>query len=80
MTDKREGEELSSTARLMQTAAPWVAAVWKLVGGAVVGVLGGYFLDGWLGTKPWLMLGLSLVGMGVGFYAFFREVMRLGKK
>ena len=75
-----DGSELSDTARRMREAQPYIGAVWKLVGGAVVGVLGGYFLDKWLGTGPWLLLGLSLVGIGVGFYGFLHEMTRLGKK
>jgi ATP synthase protein I len=75
-----KGDELSETARQMRAAEPYISAVWKLVGGAVVGVLGGYFLDKWLGTSPWFLLGLSLVGISVGFYGFLREMARLGKR
>lgn len=79
---KREadGSELSETARQMRAAMPYVGAVWKLVGGAVVGVGGGYLLDRWLGTSPWLMLGLSLLGIGVGFYGFLHEMNRLSRR
>jgi F0F1-type ATP synthase assembly protein I len=43
-------------------------ASYTLVGGIIV--LGGlgYFLDGRLGTKPWLLLGGLLLGIVVGFY------------
>ncbi|MCE9668928.1 AtpZ/AtpI family protein [Myxococcus stipitatus] len=75
-----DGSELGQTARHMRAAEPYVSAVWKLVGGAVVGVLGGYWLDKKLGTQPWLMLVLSLVGICVGFYGFLREMARLGKR
>jgi ATP synthase protein I len=75
-----EGGELSPTARQMRAATPYISAVWKLVGGAVVGVLGGYWLDRWWGTQPWLLVGLSLVGICVGFYAFLHEMTRLGKR
>ncbi|HYO54125.1 AtpZ/AtpI family protein [Archangium sp.] len=75
-----KGSELSETARQMRAAEPYISAVWKLVGGAVVGVLGGYYLDRWLGTAPWLLLGLSLVGISVGFYGFLREMARLGMR
>lgn len=76
----REDSELSSTAQQMRAAAPYISAVWKMVGGAVVGVLGGLLLDRWLGTKPWMLVGLSVVGISVGFYGFLHEVTRLGKK
>lgn len=75
-----KGGELSETARQMRAAEPYIAAVWKLVGGAVVGVLGGYFLDKGLGSSPWGLLGLSLVGISVGFYGFLHEMNRLGKR
>jgi ATP synthase protein I len=73
-------EELSNAAKQMRAAEPYISAVWKLVGGAVVGVLGGYWLDGWLGTRPWMMVALSLVGIAVGFYAFLRAMLRLAKR
>lgn len=76
----QDGSELSDTAREMRAAEPYISAVWKLVGGAMVGVLGGYFLDKKLGTSPWLLLGLSLAGISVGFYGFLHEMARLGKR
>ena len=75
-----EGDELNPVARQMRTSEPYISAVWQLVNGAVFGVVGGYLLDRWLGTEPWFLLGLSVAGIGVGFYAFLRTVMRLGKK
>jgi len=70
-------EGLGNAAKQMRAIEPYISAVWKLVGGAAVGVLGGYFLDGWLGTRPWLMVALSLVGIAVGFYAFLRAMLHL---
>jgi ATP synthase protein I len=78
LDDKNDG--LSPTARQMRAAQPYINAVWKLVGGAVFGVLAGYFLDKWLKTTPWMLVGLSVVGITVGFYAFIREMLRMGKK
>lgn len=43
-----------------------------IVSGIVVGGLIGYFLDHWLGTKPYLML---LVGF-LGFFGGLRDVLR----
>ncbi|WP_317987780.1 AtpZ/AtpI family protein [Hyalangium gracile] len=59
---------------------PYISAVWKMVGGTAVGVIGGLLLDRWLGTKPWMLVGLSVVGTVVGFYGFLHEMTRLGKK
>jgi ATP synthase protein I len=42
----------------------------------VIGLAGGYFLDQWLGTKPWLLLlGLGF-GIAAGFVIFFRSVSK----
>jgi ATP synthase protein I len=76
----KQGSELSDTAKMMQAANPYFSAVWKMVGGAIFGVVGGYLLDRWLGTKPWILIGLSAVGISVGFYGFIRDMLRLGKK
>ena len=80
MEKRDEGEELSSAARQMQAANPYLSAVWKLVGGAVFGVGAGYFLDNWLHTTPWILVGLSAAGISVGFYGFIKDMLRLSKK
>jgi ATP synthase protein I len=76
----QEDSELSSSAQQMQAAMPYISAVWKMVGGTLVGVIGGLLLDRWLGTKPWMLVGLSVVGTVVGFYGFLHDMTRLGKK
>jgi ATP synthase protein I len=42
----------------------------------VIGLAGGYFLDRWLGTKPWL----TLIGLGFGIAAGFVSLFRSVKK
>jgi ATP synthase protein I len=46
----------------------------------VIGLAGGYFLDRWLGTMPWL----TLIGLGLGiaavFVNFFRSVRTAERK
>src|SRR5262249_61177666 len=47
-----------------------------LVIATVIGLVGGYWLDRWLGTAPWLMLiGLGF-GIAAGFVNLFRSVKR----
>jgi ATP synthase protein I len=84
MADERPNRQqrkpgLGSTAQAMQKAMPWFGAVWKFLGGTMVGVLGGYWLDRWLGWTPWGMVALATLGMGVGFYGFIHDVMKLQK-
>ena len=41
-----------------------------------IGAVGGYYLDEWLGTKPWLFF----VGLAVGIAAAFKNLFTLYKK
>jgi ATP synthase protein I len=41
----------------------------------VIGLAGGYYLDRWLGTAPWL----TLIGLGFGIVAAFVSLFRAVK-
>ena len=68
-------------------AQPGEQSTWKALGelssigfalviATVIGLGGGYWLDRWLGTAPWLMLiGLGF-GIAAGFVNLFRSVKR----
>ena len=45
----------------------------------VIGFGGGYLLDGWIGTKPWLAFLGFFVGLAAGVLNVFR-VMKLANK
>jgi ATP synthase protein I len=47
-----------------------------LVLATVIGLAGGYYLDRWLGTSPWLTLIGLLFGIAAGFVNLFRSVKR----
>ena len=47
-----------------------------LVVATVLGLAGGYWLDRWLGTSPWLMLVGLLFGITAGFVNLFRSAKR----
>ena len=83
MEDRRkdeDGSELSAQARAERAAAPYISAVWRVVGGVLVGGGGGWFIDGKLHSSPWgLIVGLFL-GMGVGFYAMIRGLSAMNKR
>lgn len=38
----------------------------------------GYFLDSWLGTKPFLMLLLLFLGIGAGFMSIYKITQNMG--
>ena len=46
----------------------------------VIGLAGGYYLDQWLGTKPWLLLLGVGFGITAGFVIFFRSVNRANRE
>ena len=48
----------------------------EFVGAVLVGGLLGWFLDQWLGTKPWLMIVLLLLGFAAGV----RNALRRSKQ
>jgi ATP synthase protein I len=44
----------------------------QLIGGPLGGAIVGWLLDRWLGTAPWMMLGLMFVGFAGGLINVFR--------
>lgn len=50
----------------------------EIVAALIVGVAIGYFLDRWLGTKPWFLLLFFVLGAAAGFMNVFRIVGGLG--
>jgi ATP synthase protein I len=60
---KAEGDSSSRAGRVV---------VNQLIGGPLGGAIVGWLLDRWLGTAPWLMLGLMFVGFAGGVFNVFR--------
>jgi len=50
----------------------------EIVAALIVGVAIGYFLDRWLGTKPWFLLLFFVLGAAAGFMNVFRVVGGMG--
>jgi ATP synthase protein I len=48
----------------------------QLAAGLLLGFSSGYWLDGRLGTGPWLMLAGAAGGLAAGFYLFIKEFLR----
>ena len=78
MADKDEGTG-EQVARSYRKAGPYIDASWQLVGSLGLWTVVGWYLDGKLGTKPWLLVAGSLLGMGLGFYLFFRALAAIKK-
>jgi len=41
-----------------------------------VGLFAGYYLDKWLGTKPWLLMILTLLGVASGLISLVRGLSK----
>ena len=74
---KGQGESVTDAYR---KAGPYIDASWQLIGSVVLWTLAGWFLDGRLHTSPWLLVAGSLIGIGIGFYLFFKVLFAIGKK
>lgn len=59
-----KSEDMTEDARSMSVG---VRAGTELVGATLGAALIGYGLDRWLGTKPWLMITLLVLGVFTGF-------------
>ena len=57
-------------------AGPAAAASYTLVGSIVLLGTVGFFLDRWLGTSPWGLIGGLLLGVAVGFYELVKTTWR----
>jgi ATP synthase protein I len=53
------------------------AAAFSLFGAVVSGLILGWLLDRWLGTRPWLLVVGLILGSAAGFYQFVRATSKL---
>ena len=53
----------------------FVGAGFEMAATVVVLGLAGYWLDRWLGTKPWLLVAGVLGGVAVAMIGFYRRVV-----
>ena len=51
-----------------------------LVAATFVGFGAGWYLDKWLGTKPWLLFIFLFLGIAAGFKNVYDEMQRILKK
>jgi ATP synthase protein I len=70
--DGRPSAEASGMGRAVRLGSEFIAAI--LVGAGI-----GYLLDLWLGTQPWIMLVMLLVGFAAGILNITRSVGEMNK-
>jgi F0F1-type ATP synthase assembly protein I len=76
----KEDDGLSDAARAERGAAPYLEAVWRMVGALVLGAVAGVWADRKLGLEPWgVVSGLGL-GLALGFWSLMRSLSKLGKR
>ncbi len=74
--NRPEDREPSSLGEGYRKAAPYLGAVYGLVGAVAVFSVLGYWLDQKVGNRtPWFLLAGLVVGMVGGFWSFFRTVL-----
>ncbi|MFQ6676358.1 MAG: AtpZ/AtpI family protein [Fidelibacterota bacterium] len=81
MPNRSDKEEFLSRvfvlfSRMLRDAGPYVTASYVLVGSVLGLALAGYFMDRWLGTEPWILLGGTVLGLVVGLYEMARIVLK----
>jgi len=80
MAKPERDDGLSDTARAQRRAAPYLDAVWRMVGALLLGAGVGWFLDGRLGTGPWCLVGGLGLGLVTGFWSLYRSLLGTGKR
>ena len=73
--DRLHQEEAKRDARKQNSSAGRLV-VSQLVGGPLGGAIVGWVLDQWLGTAPWILLGLMFIGFAGGFISVMRTSAR----
>lgn len=74
MPSNPDGSEEQSLARQLYILA---AAGTQFTGTIGASALLGWWLDGLVGTKPWILMVMVLVGTAGGFVVFIRALRRL---
>ena len=68
----REGDEETNR----KSGLAYAAAL-SLFAAVVSGLIVGWLLDRWLGTRPWLLVLGIVLGAAAGFYEFIRRTSKL---
>jgi ATP synthase protein I len=71
MANDNENEEINRRSGLAYAAA------FSLFSAVVAGLIIGWLLDRWLGTKPWLLVTGIILGAVAGFYEFIRSTAKI---
>ena len=76
----KQDEELSGLGKAFRIAGPYINASYTLIAAIAMFGLAGWWIDGKLDTKPFILIVGLFFGLGIGFYNFIKILMRLDKK
>lgn len=68
--------DTSDWVRAVREAAPYLGIGTTLAATVALGTAAGYWADGRLGTRPWLMLLGATGGVGLGIWQFYLTVRK----
>lgn len=71
MSNEDNKEKKAKTSQALRALAYFTQIGVTLAANVLVGVFLGKYLDGLLGTAPWLLLLFSLLGVGAAFKSIF---------
>ncbi len=71
---------MGSRGRALREAGPFIGLGTTLAATVLAGLGAGYWLDGQLGTSPWLLLLGGTLGMGAALVHFLRLASNLSKR
>lgn len=79
--DKRDSEFRSrGSAASMSGAAVGLRITIEIMAAVAVGIGVGFALDNWLGTKPWMLILLCMLGFGAALVNVMRTARELERK
>ncbi|MHB8418955.1 MAG: AtpZ/AtpI family protein [Myxococcales bacterium] len=70
---KRGSEETQATFRYLDVG-------WTMLASVTAGLLGGWLLDRWLHTGPWLLVTGAVLGIGTGLYELILVALKDSKR
>ena len=71
-----DGPKQSALAQAYRAVGPYLSLGIELMVAILLFFGAGWWLDGKLGTEPFLMLGGALLGMAAGFYHVLRALLK----
>jgi ATP synthase protein I len=74
------GDSGSSLGQAYRRAGPYLSLGIEFIAAILLCLFAGRWLDGKLGTAPFLMLFGAFLGMGVGFFNLYKTSIRLQER